>query len=65
MVKRIRNKCVTCRNLNKKFQEQLIGQLPYDRLKPAPAFHVTFLDMVGPFMVKGMVNKRSRAKCLV
>ena len=40
-----------------------MGQLPYDRLKPAPAFHVTFLDMFGPFMVKGMVNKRSRAKC--
>ena len=40
-----------------------MGQLPYDRLKPAPAFHVTFLDLFGPFMVKGMVNKRSRAKC--
>ena len=63
MVKSIRNKCVTCRKLNKKFQEQIMGQLPYDRLKPAPAFHVTFLDLFGPFMVKGMVNKRSRAKC--
>ena len=63
MVKSIRNKCVICRKLNKQFEEQIMGQLPYDRLKPAPAFHITFLDLFGPFMVRGVVNKRSRSKC--
>ena len=63
IVKSIRNKCVTCRKLNKKFQEQIMDQVPYDRLKSASAFHITCLDMFGPFMIRVVVNKRSRCKC--
>ena len=62
MVKRIRNKCVRCRELNLKTQEQLMSELPLHCLKPAPAFHTTFIDLFGPFKIRGVVNKRSRGK---
>ena len=33
------------------------------RLKPAPAFHTTFVDLFGTFkMFRGVINKRSRGK---
>ena len=57
IVTNIRNKCVICKRLNKKTQEQIMGSLPDCRMKPTPAFHVTFLDLFG------VVNKRSRSKC--
>ena len=62
IVKNIRNKCVTCRELSLKSEEQIMGDLPIYRLKPAPAFHTTFVDLFGPFVIRGIVNKRTRGK---
>ena len=59
----VTNKCVICKRLNKKTQEQIMGSLPDCRMKPTPAFHVTFLDLFGPYIIRGVVNKRSRSKC--
>ena len=39
-----------------------MGQLPVERLKPAPAWHNISLDFFGPFEIKGEVNKQSRGK---
>ena len=63
MVSSIRIKCVTCRKLDKKLMQQRMSQLPEHRLKPSPAFHNTFVDLFGPFTIRGVVNKRSRGKC--
>ena len=62
MVKDIRNKCVKCKRLNPQCEQQVMGDLPSHRLKPAPAFHNTFVDFFGPFEIRGLVNKRSRGK---
>lgn len=62
MVNSIRNKCVTCRKLNRQLQQQLMAQIPLHRLKPSPAFHYTYIDLFGPFKVKGVVHKRSTGK---
>ena len=62
LLRSIRYNCVTCRKTDKKVQEQLMGQIPLDRLTPAPAWHYTSLAIFGPFEVKGEVNKRSRGK---
>ena len=63
IVANIRNKCVICKKLYKQRQEQIMGSLPECRVKPVPPFHVTFLDLFGPFPIRGVVNKRSRSKC--
>ena len=39
-----------------------MGQIPVDRLKPAPAWSYTSLDLFGPYEIKGEVNKISRGK---
>jgi hypothetical protein len=62
MVKNIRNKCVICKRLNLQCERQVMGELPTHRLKPAPAFHTTFVDFFGPFEIRGLANKRSRGK---
>ena len=62
MVKSIRNRCVHCRELCKNLEFQVMGQLPIDRLKPAPAWSSTSLDYFGPFETKSETNKRSSGK---
>ena len=62
LVKSIRFKCVKCRQLDKRVQEQVMGQIPKERLKPAPAWTYVSLDLFGPFEIRGETNKRSRSK---
>ena len=53
---------MTCRKLGAKLQQQSMGPLPSFRLRPAPAWSYTSLDLFGPFEIKGEVNKRTRSK---
>ena len=62
MVKSIRHKCVTCKKLNKIAAMQIMGALPSDRLKPAPAWTNIMLDFFGPIEVRGEVSKRVHGK---
>ena len=62
LVKSIRFKCVTCRRLHGKLEQQVMGQLPLERLNPAPVWSYTSVDLFGPFDIKGETNKRSRSK---
>ena len=62
MAKSIRHKCVTCKKLNKIAAMQIMGALPSDRLKPAPAWTNTMLDFFGPIEVRGEVSKRVHGK---
>ena len=63
IVSGIRYKCIPCRKLDKKLQNQIMGDLPDFRLKPAPAWNTTGIDFFGSFQIRGEVNKRSRGKC--
>ena len=36
-----------------------MGKLPIERLKPAPAFFHSMVDLFGPYRIRGEVNKRS------
>jgi hypothetical protein len=62
IAKSIRYHCIPCRKNGRIIREQIMGQLPLDRLKPAPAWHSTSLDYFGPIDIRGEVNKRSRGK---
>ena len=62
IVKSIRYNCVTCKKLDKKTTMQLMGWLPQERLKSAPAWNCTAVDLFGPFRIRGGVQKRTTGK---
>ena len=53
------SKCVTCRRLRSKTQDQKMADLPVDRLEPAPPFTFCAVDYFGPFYIK---ERRSQLK---
>ena len=62
LVKSLRFNCTTCKKLDGKLQQQVMGKIPIERLKPAPAWSYSSVDLFGPFEIKGETNKRSRSK---
>ena len=62
LVRSIKFNCVICLKYSGKLAEQIMAPLPGERLKPAPPWSNTGLDLFGPFHLKGVVNKRSTGK---
>ena len=62
IVKSIRYNCVTCKKLDKKTTTQQIGRFPEERLKLAPAWNCTAVDLFGPFRIRCEVQKRTTGK---
>ena len=58
LVKSISKDCVTCQRNYARTTDQLMGQLPPCRVKPAPPFSATGADFAGPFTLrKGHTRK--------
>ena len=57
-----KNKCQLCKLRDVKFGTQEMGKLPEARLKQAPPFTYTMLDLFGPYAVRGEVQKRTSGK---
>lgn len=57
LVSSVIHRCVTCRKLRGRLQEQKMGDLPADRLTPEPPFSNVGLDIFGPWMV---MTRRTR-----
>jgi hypothetical protein len=57
-----KSKCQLCKLRDVKFAEQEMGGLPESRLKPAPPFTYTMVDLFGPYDVRGEVRKRTSGK---
>ena len=62
LVGRIIHNCVVCRRRLKNISEQVMSDLPIERLQPTPAFFYTSIDYFGPFVIRGEVQKRVRGK---
>lgn len=62
VIKSVKEKCVICKRTDKIMMSQQMGQLPEQRLKPAPAFFNTSLDLFGPIMIRDTVKRRVRSK---
>ena len=62
MVKSIKYNCVTCKELDKRLSEQIMGKLPIERLRPSPAWYCTAIDLFGPFKIQDEVKKRTIGK---
>ncbi|XP_047482843.1 uncharacterized protein LOC125034852 [Penaeus chinensis] len=62
LIRTIKNKCVTCRKLSKKVEDQCMGQVRAERMKPAPPFYHTAVDLFGPLTIRDSVKKRTYGK---
>ena len=61
--KAVRERCTKCRKEDQKAVSQKMGKVPLISLKEAPVFQFTQLDLIGPWKVRGEVNKRTTGKC--
>lgn len=62
IIKSVKDKCITCRRISKQTEEQCMGQVLAERLKPAPPFYHTAIDLFGPLTIKDTVKGRTRGK---
>ena len=62
LCKMTRFNCIVCRKKYSKLSSQIMGVLPEGRLKPSPPWSVIGIDLLGPFDIRGEVNKRSYGK---
>lgn len=62
----ITKECITCRWQSIKPQDQLLGQLPSERVSPAPPFERTGVDYTGPFLIKyGYVRRLTTVRVYI
>ena len=62
MAKSIMDNCVKCKKLDKKTTTQVMGRLPEERVKPAPAWNYTAVDLFGSFKIRDEVKKQTVGK---
>ena len=59
-VRSILSKCVRCKNLSGKFQQQLMADLPKDRISEEPPLSYCGIDMFGHFTIKDGCKEKKR-----
>ena len=62
LARQVRNSCVTCRHLDHQPIQQIMGNVPKERLVNPIAWGHIELDLFGPMVCKSDVNKRSTKK---
>ena len=62
VAKSIVTSCQLCKLQTPRLENQNMGQLPIERLKPATPFSNLMLDLFGPYMVRGEIQKRTSGK---
>lgn len=62
LAKRMVDNCVTCKKIKAKQCQQIMSDLPPERVNPAKPFEYTTVDLFGPYMVKDEVKKRVKIK---
>ena len=65
LAKKIVRSCVRCRFMRKQLEGQKMAAIPSNLLSPSPPFTNIGIDLIGPFTVKSMTNKRSTMKVWV
>ena len=62
LAKKVRERCTLCRLIDENTISQKMGKIPLHLLQEAPAFNYVQLDIFGPWMVRGEVQKRTTGK---
>ena len=52
LVRSLSQQCIRCQKAYCKISAQMMEQLPADRTRPAPPFHVTGIDFAGPLITR-------------
>ena len=63
LVRKLVSRCRRCKEKLKRNAEQVMANLPIERLNPCQPFTNTGVDYFGPFVIRGEVQKRVRSKC--
>lgn len=58
----VKRECQMCKKRDVKLIQQHMGNLPTERLSPSPPFNRVMLDIFGPYLVRGEVQKRISQK---
>ncbi len=62
LAQKIVDNCVTCRRLKAQRCQQIMSDLPSERITPANPFEYTTVDLFGPYEVKDEVRKKVKLK---
>ena len=62
LAKAIVNNCQACKLRKPVLAKQVMGKIPSERLSPSAPFAHVMLDLFGPFLVRGEVQKRTSGK---
>ncbi|XP_059192192.1 uncharacterized protein LOC131974080 [Centropristis striata] len=62
LAQKIVDNCVTCKKAKARRCQQIMGDLPSERITPANPFEYTTVDLFGPYEVKDEVRKKVRLK---
>ena len=62
LAKKVTSQCQLCKLRNGRHVEQKMGVLPVDRAKPSPPFNHSMVDLFGPYLIRGEVQKRISGK---
>ncbi|KAK5848024.1 hypothetical protein PBY51_005680 [Eleginops maclovinus] len=62
LAQKIVDSCVTCRKARARKCQQIMGDLPLERITPAKPFEYTTVDLFGPCEVKDEVRKKVKLK---
>ncbi|XP_067280641.1 uncharacterized protein [Pseudorasbora parva] len=62
LAQKIVDNCVTCRKLKARRCQQIMSDLPSERITPANPFEYTTVDLFGPYEVKDEVRKKVKLK---
>ncbi|KAI2644797.1 Paraneoplastic antigen-like protein 5 [Labeo rohita] len=62
LINSVLHKCITCRKLRGKFEEQYMADLPSERLKVCPPFTYVGLDVFGPWSVTSRRTRGGQAE---
>lgn len=56
------HRCVVCVRMSQETAEQLMGNLPADRIRPAKPFSRTGVDFAGPYTMRARAGRPTRSK---
>lgn len=62
IAQKVVNNCIICKKVRARRCQQVMGNLPQERFKPAAPFEFTAIDLFGPYQIKGDVKKRVTMK---
>ncbi|XP_055522766.1 uncharacterized protein LOC129716948 [Wyeomyia smithii] len=65
MVRKVIHRCMQCYRAKPKSHEQLMGDLPTERVTPAPPFQRVGVDYCGPFQTRYPYQKGKPIKCFI